>query len=70
MLYEEIQIDSLWQDFYLSEFVVVWSGSALLALPANKSILKVPKMTNVEFANSINQDEMAPNKLPHLNLHC
>ena len=40
MLYEETKIDSLWQDFYLSEFVVVWSGSALFALSADKLILK------------------------------
>ena len=31
---------------------------------------KAPKLKTVEFANSVDQDEVAHNELPHLDLHC
>ena len=32
--------------------------------------LKQQKLKIVEFANSLDPDEAAPNELPHLDLHC
>ena len=31
---------------------------------------KLPKITNVEIANSLDTDEGAQNELPHLDVHC
>ena len=32
--------------------------------------IKGPQMKKVQFANSVDPDEVALNELPHLNLHC